>query len=72
MSEQDRTEQELAEQRRAERIKRLAEPGSNYAFGRLDCLVEMFLEGSITKQYLRKRYLELQADMKTAREGGAQ
>lgn len=72
MTAQDHTEQELAEQRRAERLENLAEPGHDYSFGCLDGLVSMFLEGGITKRYLQQQYLQLHADMKTAREGGAQ
>lgn len=71
MSEQDRTEQELAEQRRAW-LKKLAEPGSNYAYGYLDSLVESYLAGGgiVTKQYLREHFLQLRVDMKMARESG--
>jgi hypothetical protein len=72
MSEQDRTEQELAEQRRADHLKHLAGPGSNYAYGYLNHLVGDFLDGSLSEQALREMYAELQADMEAAREGGVQ
>jgi hypothetical protein len=67
MSEQDRTEQEFAEQLRAERVRKFAEPGGlSYAFGALEVLVEMFLDEEISKEHLRRRFNHLQAELKAA------
>lgn len=71
MSEQDRTEQELAEQRRAEHLKHLAD-GSAYAYGFLNRLVSDYLDDTLSEQHFREMYAELQADMQAARKGGAQ